>query len=89
VTIGKQQVTASGLYRVDEVALNGVSDETFLQLRKLSALVLAYSQLISMHTTASFAQMAVIQQQLAQHAKPLPAASSLFPSDDDGTIRFN
>jgi hypothetical protein len=89
VTIGKQQVTASGLYRVDEVALNAVSDETFLKLRKLSALVLAYSQLISMHTMASFAQMAMIQQQLAQHAKPLPAASSLFPSDDDGTIRFN
>ena len=55
----------------------------------LSALVLAYAQLISMHTTVAFGQMAMLQQHLAQQAKPLPAASSLFPSDDGGTIRFN
>jgi hypothetical protein len=89
VTLGKQQVTANGLYRVDEVALNAVSEETFLKLRNASALVLAYAQLISTHTTAALGQMAMLQQQLAQHAKPLPAASSLFPTDDGGTIRFN
>jgi SapC len=89
VTLGKQQVTATGLYRIDEVALNAVSAETFLKLRSASALVLAYAQLISMHTTAAFGQMAMLQQHLAQQAKPLPAASSLFPSDDGGTIRFN
>lgn len=89
VTLGKQQVTANGLYRTDEVALNAISGETFLKLRNVSALVLAYAQLISMHTTAAFGQMAMLQQQLAQHAKPLPAASSLFPTDDGGTIRFS
>ena len=89
VTIGGQQVTANGLYRIDEAALNGLDEESFLKLRKSSALVLAYSQLISSHTTVVFEQIARLQQQLTERAKPLPKVSSLFPTDDGGTIRFN
>jgi SapC len=86
-TIGNQQVTATGLYRIDEAALNAVSEETFLKLRSTFALI--YAQLISMHTAAAFKQLAMMQQHLVQQAKPLPSASSLFPTDDGGTIRFN
>jgi hypothetical protein len=89
VTIGNQQVTANGLHRIDEAALNALDGATFLKLRQSSALVLAYTQLISTQTVGLFSQLAVIQQQLAQQAQPLPRASSLFPADDGGTIRFN
>lgn len=63
-----------------------MSGETLLKLRNASALALAYSQLISMHTTAVFAQMAIIQEQLTKHANPLP--SSFLATDDDGMLQF-
>jgi hypothetical protein len=86
---GNQQVAISGLFQIDEAALNALDDEMFGKLRKASALVLGYSQLISMHTLNVFRQLGMLQQQLAQKAKPLPSVSSLFPVDDGGTIRFN
>jgi hypothetical protein len=86
---GKQQVTINGLFQIDEAALNALDDESFGKLRKASALALGYSQLVSMHTLNVFRQFGMLQQQLAQKAKPLPSVSSLFPVDDGGTIRFN
>ena len=86
---GNQQVAISDLFQIDEAALNALDDETFGKLRKASALVLGYSQLVSMHTLKVFRQLEMLQQQLAQKAKPLPSISSLFPADDGGMIRFN
>ena len=87
VMIGKQQLATNGLYRIDETALNDVSAETLLQFRNTSALVLAYAQLISMHTTAVFGQMAAIQERIAGQTKP--AAPSWLVTDDSGTLQFN
>src|SRR5262245_56726856 len=81
----QQQVALKGLHRIDEAALNGLDGEIFLKLR--NSLVLAYAQLISVHTLASFGPLAAMQQRLAQ--PPLPSASSLFAVDDGGTIKFN
>ena len=86
---GNQQSTINGLFRIDEAALNALDDETFRKLRKASAMVIAYAQLVSMCTVDVFRQLGMLQQQLAQQAKPLPSVSSLFPLDDGGTIRFN
>jgi SapC len=87
VMIGKQQLAANGLHRVDEGALNSVSAATLLELRNTSALVLAYCQLISMHTTAVFGQMAAIQEQIARQTKPV--APPWLATDDGGTLQFN
>jgi SapC len=89
VKIGDQQVAVNGLHRIGAAKLNALDEATFLRLRKSSSLILAYAQLISMHSIATFGHLAAIQQQLAQRAQPLPSASSLFASDDGGTIRFN
>ena len=86
---GDQEVAVKGLYRIDAAALAALDDETFLKLRKSSALTLAHAQLISMQTLGVFNQLRAIQERLAQQAKPLPSVSSLFPTDDGGTIRFN
>jgi hypothetical protein len=89
VRIGDQQVAANGLHRIDDAKLNVLDEATFLKLRKSSSLILAYAQLISMHSIVTFGHLAAIQQQLAQRAQPLPSVSSLFTPDDGGTIRFN
>jgi hypothetical protein len=89
VNDGSQRVEVKGLYRVDAAALAALDDETFLKLRKSSALMLAHSQLISMQTIGIFQRLrALQQQQAARQARPLPPASLLFGVDDGGTIQF-
>jgi hypothetical protein len=88
-TIGNEQVTATDLYRIDEAALDALDEHTFMRLRKTSSLALAYAQLISAHTVGSFQTLAKVQKQMAAHTKPLPEASSLFPVEDGGSIKFN
>jgi len=85
----KQKTPVTGFHRIDEAALNGLDGETFLKLRKTSALVLAYAQLVSLQTIGVFQQLQAIQQNLTQQARPLPSVSSLFPMDEGGTIKFN
>ena len=85
----KEKTSVKGFHRIDESALNALDGETFLKLRKTSALGLAYAQLISMQTIGVFQQLLAIQQQLTQQAQPLPSVSSMFPMDDGGTIKFN
>jgi hypothetical protein len=69
VPVGKQQVTVSGLCRVDESALNALDDETFLKLRKASALVVAHGQLMSMNQVSVLSRLAFIQQQMVQSSQ--------------------
>jgi hypothetical protein len=85
----KEQTSVKGFHRIDESALNALDDETFLKLRKTSALGLAYAQLMSVQTIGVFRQLQAIQQNLTQRAQPLPSVSSMFPMHDDGTIKFN
>jgi hypothetical protein len=62
-------VTVSGLCRVDEPALNALDDETFLKLRKASALVVAHGQLMSMNQVSVLSRLAFIQQQMVQSSQ--------------------
>lgn len=45
---GNEELSVNGLYRVNEEALNELSDEDFLKARNTHALPLAYAQLLSM-----------------------------------------
>jgi hypothetical protein len=62
LAVGKVQ----GLYRVDEPALKTLDDATFLRLRKLSAIPLAYMQLLSMNQVATFERWLALQEQVAK-----------------------
>jgi hypothetical protein len=85
-----EQPTA-GLYRVDEVALNALTDEAFLKLRKASgALPIAHAQMLSMGQLGMFEHLAKLQAQL----RPPPGAAlpenidSLFEMPGDDIVRF-
>jgi hypothetical protein len=66
VPVGNQQITVNGLHRVDEPALNALDDASFIKLRKASALVIAYGQLLSMGQVSVLGRLSLVQQQTAQ-----------------------
>jgi SapC len=89
----REQMVA-GLYRIDEAALQVLSDAAFLKLRQTSALPLAYAQLLSAGQLYVLEHLARVQQQLtpAQTAAPaipesLDSVFGIF-SCDEGVIRF-
>ena len=84
------------LHRIDEAALNALDDESFLRLRKSSALPLAYLQLLSMGHTSLFPQLIELQKRLAtskqQPQVPVqqlpPNLDSFFAAAENETVRF-
>jgi hypothetical protein len=85
---GERAIT--GLYRIDEVALNALADDVFLKLRKASALPIASAQLLSMGQLGIFEHLARLQAQL--RPPPLSALpeniDSLFELPSDDKIQF-
>lgn len=79
-----------GLYKIDEAALQQVSDADFLKLRHAGALPLAYSQLLSMHNVEGLVRLAMARAQAA--SAPAPSASSgqddLAFLSKEGVLRF-
>ena len=75
--VGNQKVTVSGLFSVDEAALNALDDETFLKLRKTSALVIASGQLLSTAQVSVLTRLSNIQQQLLQ---PTQGSTDMLPA---------
>jgi hypothetical protein len=69
VKMGDGEKPVTGLHRIDEVALNGLSDDQFLQVRKASALPIAYAQLISMGQTTALERLVILQESLQQAQK--------------------
>ncbi len=67
--VGNQQVTVSGLYRVDEPALDALDDATFLKLRKASSLPVAYGQILSMGQAGVLSRLSAIRERVAQPAQ--------------------
>ena len=70
--------TISVLHRVDQAALNALSDEAFLKLRKTSALPIAHAQMLSMRQLGLLDQIARLQ------AQPAPAPAAALPESLDG-----
>jgi hypothetical protein len=86
---GDQEMT--GLYRLDEAAMNGLSDNEFLRLKSAGALSLAYAQLLSMSQTAMFSRLAQLHAQFAPpRANPLPDnLDKLFGLAADDMLKFD
>jgi hypothetical protein len=93
ITIKSEQGdrTVSGLYCIDEAALNALSNEDFLKLRASPALPIAYAQLLSMNQLGVFTHLAQIQGQLApKPIAPLPdTLDKLFDRTDNLEIHFD
>jgi hypothetical protein len=51
------ELVVEGLYRINETALNALSDEAFLEIRHAHALPIAYSQLVSMQNINAIARL--------------------------------
>ena len=82
---GAQQV--EGLFRVDEVALNALSGEAFLELRAAGALPLAYAHLLSLNCIEVLTRLLAAQNQAAQ---PAQTSSTLAGAiDRNGDLVFN
>ncbi len=81
---------AHGLFRIDEAAMNALSEENFLKLRGNGAFAIAYAQLLSMHQLGLLQRLDQVQTELKAQAEAqmnvLSALEGLF--QDDGTITF-
>jgi hypothetical protein len=69
VPVGDQNITMSGFNRIDDAVLNGLGDDQFLKLRKASALLIAYAQLVSMWQVPLLGRLALLAQGMAQAAE--------------------
>jgi hypothetical protein len=85
---GEQEMT--GLYRLDEAAMNALPDNEFLRLKSAGALPLAYAHLLSMTQTAVFSKLAQLHAQFAPlRANPLPDnLDKLFGMAPDDMVQF-
>jgi hypothetical protein len=91
INIAGQEKAIKGLYRVDEAKLNALDDESFLKLRKSSALPLAYLQLLSMGEVAAFEGLERLRQQLASPPRPEREFSldEFFEKSGSETLKFD
>jgi hypothetical protein len=72
VPVGNRQIVVNGLHRVDEAALNALDDGKFLELRKGSALVIAYWQIASIIQVNLLARLSLMRQQMPQVPPTIP-----------------
>lgn len=90
---GDKSFVGEGFFRVDEIALNALSAEDFLTLRKTGAHAVAYAQLFSMNQLGVLKKINQMQTQLQVQAlgrvqgEVEPGAFRL--SLDDDTLKFN
>lgn len=79
----------SGLHRVDEIALNGLDEATFLKLRKVGALPIAYAQLLSISRFEVLTRLSEFQARLAKAPAAKEKGLNLdFLREDDGNLVF-
>lgn len=92
---GGRERIVRGLQRVDEVALNKLSDDGFLRLRRSQALPMAYAQLLSMGQLTVFAQLQRLRSQMAATVAPVPQSApdarpgESFTMIDPDSLRFD
>ena len=75
VAVDDEQREVKGLFKIDEAALNALSDEAFILLRRSGALPLAYLQLVSTAQIILFEQLSRTQEQLANPSLKQSAAA--------------
>ncbi len=77
---GEQPLT--GLYRVNEAALNALPAQALAEVRDGGGLALAYCQLLSMK------HLGVLGELLQAHAQQAPRLDDVFEFEDDGILHF-
>ncbi len=87
---GEEQIT--GLFQIDEAALNRLPNETLLEVREAGALPLAYCQLLSMQHLPELGKLAEAHAQAAAQVRAQKAAPRGNPNleflNNGGTISF-
>jgi hypothetical protein len=76
----------SGLHRADEAALRALPDEAFLNLRKTSALPIAYTQMLSMGQLGMLEHLARAQTQAPAPPPSTPTPWAELPETLDGLL---
>ncbi|MBT3861139.1 MAG: SapC family protein [Gammaproteobacteria bacterium] len=82
---GKKRI--QGFFRIDEAALNELSDEAFIELRQSGALIVVYCQLLSMQRITDLAQFA--QAKSKAESTPPSKELNLDGVNMDGNISFH
>lgn len=83
------EIQLDGVWRVDERALNALDDATFLKLRKIGALPIAYAQIISMSRLSMLSRLADLREKLAgMAAGQKPEINLDFLREEDGNLIF-
>lgn len=69
---GDKKRVLDGIFRIDEAALNALPAEPLAMLRDAGALLMAYTQLLSMHHMSTLAELVKLraQQRLVQNSAP-------------------
>jgi hypothetical protein len=85
----REEKSVQGLNRIDEAAFNALSDDAFLELRRVSALPIAYAHFFSTDQLTMLPHMARVQGQFLQSrsANQTPL-DRLLAQNPDGLIRF-
>lgn len=90
-----QMISVTGLYRVNEAALNALDDQVFLELRQNQSLPLAYAQLLSISQLTVLERLSQMQTQRAEQMRAQQQANSLGDlnsfglTQEDGILRFD
>lgn len=83
VKSGETARPISGLYRVDEAALDALPEEAFLGLRKANALPIAYTQMLSTRQLGVFERLEKLHSRASQ---PQPPTFAALPETLDGLL---
>ena len=73
---GGKELRLEGLYRIDELAFNGLSSQAFEELRQSSAVALAYCQMLSMQHLQLLGQLAQAHTRAQAHAQARPLGTA-------------
>ncbi|MTW20210.1 SapC family protein [Allochromatium palmeri] len=83
---GEKERQIEGLSRIDEAALNQLSDEHFLELRRAGALPMAYCQLLAMQHITLLGRLVDLR---ANTSRTTSKASAPFSLEDQDVLKFD
>ena len=72
----------NGLFKIDEAAMNALSNDAFLEMRQAGALPVAYAHLLSLNRIDVLIRLATEQTQNPAAGKIAPARAALDPNGD-------
>ena len=89
---GEEVVPVTGLFNVDEAALNKLDDEDFLTVRKAGGMAVAYAQLLSMNQLTVLERLGELRGQILSPQAANSKATNLTGislSEENGSLVFD